>query len=115
MVQEVTPEEVKRRVDDESSDTQVVDTRSPGDYQRGHIPGAINIPLGQLPAKVGEVDWGDDIVCVCPMGESSVQAAKLIQSFEGVTEDASVASMEGGYREWEYELEEGSEEPDARA
>jgi rhodanese-related sulfurtransferase len=110
MVDELSPETVKRRIED--SDAQVVDIRPPAQFEQGHIPGAINIPMSRLPAKVDEVDWGDEVVCACPIGQSSIQAAKLIQSFEGVDDDATVASMEGGYREWEYELERG-ESPDA--
>lgn len=103
MTKEVTPEEVKERI--ESGDTQVVDIRSPQEFKRGHIPGAINIPMAELPARISEVEWGDDIVCACPIGQSSIQAARLIGSFEDVPEDATVASMKGGYDAWEYDLE----------
>jgi len=104
MVEELTPEEVKSRIDD-GADTQVVDIRSPAQFERGHIPGAINIPMAELPSRVGEVEWGDDVVVACPIGQSSVQAARLIGSYEGVDDDASVRSMAGGYDEWDYDLE----------
>lgn len=107
MVQEVSPEEVKERLDD--ARTQIVDIRPQYDFERQHIPGAINIPLSELPRRVDEVEWGDDIVVACPIGQSSIQAARLIQSYEGVEEGASVASMAGGYDAWEYELESGDE------
>lgn len=107
MVEELTPEAVRERIED--GDAQVVDIRPPAQFERGHIPGALNIPLSQLPAQVDEIDWGDEVVCACPIGQSSIQAAKLIQSFEGVDDDATVASMEGGYREWEYDLERGEQ------
>ncbi|GAB6880534.1 rhodanese-like domain-containing protein [Halorubrum gandharaense] len=104
MVEELTPEEVHERV--ERDDVRVVDTRPPAQYERGHIPGAINIPLQELPTRAPEIDWGDtDVVCACPIGQSSIQAAKLIASYEGVDDDVTVASMEGGYREWEFDLE----------
>lgn len=103
MVDQLSPEEVKEKVDE--GECQVVDIRNPDHFGRGHVPGAINIPMGELPSRIDEVDWGYDIVVVCPIGESSVQAARLIESFEGVDEEARVASMMGGYNEWEYELE----------
>ena len=103
MVDEVTPDEVKDKLDDDGA--QVVDIRQPAEFERGHIPGAINIPMTELPRRVGEHEWGDDVVVACPIGQSSIQAARLIQSFEGVDEDATVASMAGGYEEWEYDLE----------
>ena len=106
MVEEVSPEEVKQRIDDDA-DTQVVDIRSPAEFERGHIPGAINIPMPELPRRVDEVEWSDDVVVACPIGQSSIQAARLIGSYEGVDDDASVKSMAGGYQSWSYDLETG--------
>jgi len=104
MVEELTPEEVE----DLPEDAQIVDIRSPGEFERGHIPGAVNVPLTELPARIDGIEWGDYIVCACPIGQSSVQAANLIRSYEGVDDDAVVASMAGGYREWTGDLETGS-------
>lgn len=106
MVSEVPPEDVKEKLADD--DVQIIDTRQPDDYESGHIPGAINIPFNELPQRVDEIEWSDDVVVACPIGQSSVQAARLIESYEGVDSDAEIASMAGGYREWEYELETGS-------
>ncbi len=104
MVDEVPPDRVKKKLDDE--DVQIVDIRPPDEFAAGHIPGAINIPMSQLPQQVDEIEWSDDVTVVCPIGQSSVQAAKLIGSYEGADADA-VKSMKGGYREWDYELENG--------
>lgn len=104
MVDEVTTDEVKERLN-AGDDVQIVDIRPADEFAEGHIPGAINLPMSRLPAEVGNYDWGDDIVVACPIGESSVQAARLLQSFEGVSEDANVSSMAGGYADWTYELE----------
>jgi len=103
MVEEVTPDEVEAKLDDD--DVQIVDIRQPGRFERGHIPGAINIPMTELPRRVDEHEWSDEVVVACPIGQSSVQAAKLIRSFEDVDEDAAVASMAGGYEEWDGPLE----------
>jgi len=107
MVDEISPGEVKEKLDEDG--VQVVDIRPPAAFEEGHIPGAINIPMSELPARVDDVEWDDDVVVACPIGQSSVQAARLIDSFEGVSEDDDVRSMEGGYEEWEYELETGDE------
>ncbi len=106
MVEELTPEEVNERV--QQGDVRVIDTRPPEHFERGHIPGAINVPLGDLPSTVPDIDWDDrDVVCACPVGQSSKQAAMLISSYEGVEDDVIVASMSGGYEEWDFELETG--------
>jgi rhodanese-related sulfurtransferase len=106
MVEELSPEEVADLLDE---DVQIVDIRPPGEFAEGHIPGAINIPMTELPSRIDEVEWGDRIVCACPIGQSSVQAANLIRSYEGVDEDALVASMAGGYRAWTGALESGED------
>jgi rhodanese-related sulfurtransferase len=104
MVDEVTPEELHDRL--ESGDSpQIIDIRDPDDFAAGHIPGAINVPMSELPSRIDEIDWGDDVVVACPIGQSSIQAARLIGSYEGVDDTGSVRSMSGGYDAWEYELE----------
>lgn len=107
MVGEVTPVEVKEKLDDENA--QIIDIRQPGEFEHAHIPGAINVPMTELPKRIDEIEWSDDVTVVCPIGESSVQAARLIGSYEGADADA-VRSMKGGYSEWEYELETGAVE-----
>ncbi|GAB7013019.1 rhodanese-like domain-containing protein [Halolamina salina] len=105
MVDEITPEEVNEKLGEDG--VQVIDIRPPAAFEQGHIPGAINIPMSELPARVDDVEWGDDVIVACPIGQSSVQAARLIDSFEGIEADDEVRSMAGGYQDWEYELETG--------
>jgi rhodanese-related sulfurtransferase len=104
MVDEITPDELHERLEEDDV-PQVVDIRNPDEYAEGHIPGAINVPMGELPSRVGEIEWDDDVVVACPIGQSSIQAARLIGSFEGVDDGASVRSMAGGYDAWDHELE----------
>ncbi|ADJ16348.1 rhodanese-like domain-containing protein [Halalkalicoccus jeotgali] len=105
MVEELTPEEVKEKV--EEGEVRVVDIRSPAEFERGHIPGAINVPMTRLPSEIDQHDWDGEVVVACPIGKSSIQAAKLIGSYEGVENANRIASMEGGYDAWEYDLESG--------
>lgn len=116
MSDEVDPQTVKEKLD-AGEEVQIVDIRSPEEFARGHIPGARNIPFAHLPSEIDQHEWGRDVVVVCPVGESSIQAARLIESYEGVPDDARVASMRGGYADWTDELasdeEEGSGQADA--
>lgn len=103
MVDDITPEDLKARLD-AGEDVQVIDIRPERAFRQGHIPGAENLPFDQFASEVEHREWYDDIVVVCPMGESSVQAARLLESYEGVAADARVANLAGGYQEWEYDL-----------
>jgi rhodanese-related sulfurtransferase len=40
----------------------LLDVREPGEYQKGHIPGAKLIPLSELPDRIGEVDPGKPLI-----------------------------------------------------
>jgi rhodanese-related sulfurtransferase len=103
MVASETPSELHERLDED--DVQVVDIRPARAFRQGHIPGAVNVPFAQLPQQVEAIEWGEDVVVACPKGESSLQAARMLEAYEGVDENAHVANLEGGYREWEYALE----------
>jgi len=106
MVEEIPPAAVAEQLDD----VQVIDIRREEQFEQGHIPGAVNIPMAELPQRIDDHEWGDNVVVACPIGQSSVQAARLIESYESVEDDASVASMAGGYEEWEHDLETGTDE-----
>ncbi len=83
-------------------DVAVVDIRDPGSFEQGHIPDSKNLPFAELPQRVEELAGTDHIVTVCPLGKSSIKAARLIGSYEGI--EGPVESLNGGLRGWEYEL-----------
>ena len=54
-----TPEELRRFLDDHSAeDYQLIDVRQPREYQEGHLPGAVLIPVSELEDRHGELDPG---------------------------------------------------------
>ena len=106
MVEEMSPDELNERLE-AGDDVQVVDIRPERAFRAGHVPGAENVPFTRFARAVAEREWGDDIVVVCPKGESSLQAARLLEAYEGVAEDARVANLAGGYGAWGYGLQEG--------
>lgn len=59
----------------------VIDVRSPEEYNEGHIPGAINIPLAELPDGLAETDKEAHVVTVCGKGGGrSATAAETLKS-----------------------------------
>ena len=49
----------------------VIDVREPTEYRTGHLPGAVNIPMGQLAARMGEIDRNRPVYVVCASGNRS--------------------------------------------
>lgn len=108
---EISPSRVADLLADSASLT-VVDIREPPAFRRGHIPDSVNVPFRQLPDRVAELAGSEHIVTVCPHGKSSVQAAKLVESYEG-TADATVESMAGGLSEWDGDIESAVDDAEA--
>jgi rhodanese-related sulfurtransferase len=104
MDEEIAPERVQE-LRDAGADLRIVDIRSRREFERGHIPGSECIPFHELPRQVSALDGASRVVTVCPHGESSIQAARLIRSYEGIADDARVKSMAGGLEAWEYDLD----------
>ena len=100
---EISSEEVRELLDAGEA-VRIVDIRPESAFERGHIPDSENIPFHALANEIERLDGAERVVTVCPHGKSSVQAARLIASYEGVPDDARVESMAGGLDEWEYEL-----------
>jgi rhodanese-related sulfurtransferase len=76
---------------------QLVDVRNPGEADAGMIANAVNIPVGQLPDRVGELDPRKPTVVYCAGGyRSSVAASFLRQRGFG-----DVSDVLGGYNAWD--------------
>jgi rhodanese-related sulfurtransferase len=59
---------------------QIIDVRTPGEFQGGHAPGSRNIPLDQLEARLPELDRTRPVVLCCATGSRSGMAARWLQS-----------------------------------
>jgi rhodanese-related sulfurtransferase len=59
----VSRDELLRRA--EAGEALVIDVRPAAEYAAGHIPGAVSIPLGELPARLDELPDGSEIVAYC--------------------------------------------------
>ncbi|GAB4518602.1 MAG: hypothetical protein OHK0046_26420 [Anaerolineae bacterium] len=56
----------------------LVDVRTTGEYKDGHLPGAINIPLDKLSARLKDIPKDKTVVMVCASGNRSASAAKML-------------------------------------
>ncbi len=56
----------------------VIDVREPAEFREGHVPGATNIPMGQLTARLGEIDRDRPVHLVCASGNRSNAMADVL-------------------------------------
>lgn len=75
----------------------ILDVRQPKEYEAGHIPGAILIPLPELPERYSELSKDLPVITYCRSGQRSYTAASFLKGV-GFQE---VYSMEGGMNAWE--------------
>ena len=84
-------------------DVLLLDVREPFEAEIARIPGALLIPLGQLEARLSELDpWrGRDVVVHCRTGGRSRRACELLRSkgFE------RVSNLAGGIEAWALEVD----------
>jgi rhodanese-related sulfurtransferase len=76
----------------------VVDVREPWEYRQGHVPGAVLIPLGQLSARLNELDPQRPVAVICASGNRSQSAAALL----GQKGFKTVYNVSGGTGAWQY-------------
>lgn len=92
-----------------------VDIRRPASYRRGHIPGSENIPMRVLPERVEELAGAERVVTVCPHGKASVQAARLVGSYEGFSGrvESLAPGLEGWSEQYDLTTDDAGDGPDA--
>ncbi|WP_406832905.1 rhodanese-like domain-containing protein [Pedococcus sp. KACC 23699] len=85
-------------VSDVADDAVLLDVREQDEWDAGHAPGAVHIPLGDLPARLDELPDTDSgtLAVVCRSGGRSGQAVAWLsqQGFD-------VANLGGGMKAWE--------------
>jgi adenylyltransferase/sulfurtransferase len=75
---DMTVTELKARID-RGDAPMIVDVREPGEFEVCRIPGAVLIPLGQLPARLSELDPAQEIVLQCKVGGRSANATAFLK------------------------------------
>lgn len=91
---DITAQELNKQLNN-GSDAQIVDVREAAEVAEGMIAGARHIPLGELPARLGELDKALPVVAVCRSGRRSAAAAGQLAA-AGFTS----YTMTGGMLDW---------------
>jgi len=57
----------------------LVDVRTPSEYASGHVPGAVNIPMEQIEARMEDLGRGAPIVLICQSDGRAQLTARLLE------------------------------------
>ena len=74
-VQQVDVSDVPTTFDDS---VVLLDVREDDEWQRGHAAGAQHIPMGEVPARLAEIDPGATLFVVCHLGGRSMRVAQYL-------------------------------------
>lgn len=97
---DIEPREVQRRMQNHEA-IQLVDVREPVELQISSLPGALSMPMSQLPQRFNELDPNKELVLFCRTGVRSVQALRFLidQGF------AHLHSLKGGINAWSKQVD----------
>lgn len=71
----------------------ILDVREPGEHHAGAIPGAVNIPLGQLRERLEELPRDREIQVTCAVGQRAYYACRVLRQH-----GFQARLLSGGYR-----------------
>lgn len=93
--QDLTVEQARQLIK-ANPELEIVDVRTLGEFDSGHINGSICIPVDTLQGRLGELNLQSGILVYCASGTRSAQAAKILtdNGFQ------NVYNMLGGINDW---------------
>ncbi len=101
-VPQITREDLRDRLN--APDLQVVDVRRRSEYDGGHVPGAVNVPLDALSEKLGLLDPSRKTAVICEGGYRSSIGTSILER-AGFGELSNVTGGTAGWRKAGFELE----------
>jgi rhodanese-related sulfurtransferase len=81
----------------ERDDVFLLDVREPHEYDQGHIPGVVLIPMKQIANRVDEIPQGKSVIVICRSGNRSDQVTRFLRE-NGYDR---VHNIKGGILAWQ--------------
>jgi phage shock protein E len=81
----------------EQPDVMILDVREQDEWDAGHIPGAVFMPMGQVPDRMSEIPKDKTVIVQCRSGNRSSQVTDFLVQ-QGFT---NVHNMSGGLNAWQ--------------
>ena len=99
-VPEITPVELKQLIDEDKMPV-LIDVREPHEFEICRIPGSTLIPLGEVPARMNELNSADEIVVHCRSGARSAQAVDFMMK----AGFRKIRNLQGGILAWSDQVD----------
>jgi adenylyltransferase/sulfurtransferase len=96
---DITVQELSERM--KTNHFKLLDVREPHELEISALPNAQNIPLGQLAARLSELDSADEMVIFCKSGGRSARGLELLVS----AGFKKVKNLKGGINAWAREVD----------
>ena len=93
----VTPAQVAQQIRDPKTAPFLLDVRTAEEFAEGHVPGAKNIPVGELEAHLADIPKDRPVVVYCHVGGRAALASSRLRE-RGYT---NVSEMQGSMTAWE--------------
>lgn len=105
-VSQLSAAELKRYMGQhDSASYQLLDVRQPKEYEEQHLPGALLLPLRELPGRLAELDPEKPVIVYCAVGGRSMAAAQFLAG-QG---QYQVSNLQGGIKAWSGAVARGPE------
>ena len=95
-MKEVSVDELRRRLE-AGEDLVVLDVREPDEVASSAIPGSVNIPLGEVADRMGELDASHPTAVICAGG---VRSAKAVEALTAAGYTGELVNVSGGMKAW---------------
>jgi rhodanese-related sulfurtransferase len=101
LVEEITVRDLIALLAEPSTAPQVLDVREPWELALARVEMTVNIPMGQVPDRLGELDPEQTMVVMCHHGNRSRQVAIFMMQ-KGFSR---VINLAGGIDAWSAEVD----------
>jgi len=81
---------------DQKKGMMILDVRTNKEYENGHIPGAIHVPLSDIGDKIKKIKKDKELVVYCQSGNRSIWAIKRLMGMGY----KNLFNLKGGYHAW---------------
>jgi phage shock protein E len=90
-IKQISPREL-----DQKKGMMLLDVRTDKEYEGGHIPGSVHVPLSEVGDKIKKLKKDKELVVYCQSGNRSIWAIKRLMGM-GYT---NLYNLKGGFNAW---------------